>query len=189
MTSEKDDIENIFKDTFRDYDVNTSNNEWLSISKKLSVNNFINFNPFNFNIYYVGLLVVTTVVASVLIINTYSNKPLPDTGTVDQIKTESSSGPDIINKIPIDTLTIQKEESPGEKHLPCNMPGAKRTSNQNQIKSIIKIEDQNIVDDNEREIIKKVITIYDTVDVIEIITITDTIKVELKNIKKNRKKR
>lgn len=60
MANNKQNIENLFKDTFKDYSITPKKSLWNKINRKLTINNFLKFTPAKFNIYYTILIAFAT---------------------------------------------------------------------------------------------------------------------------------
>lgn len=61
MINNKQNIEDLFKDSFKDYSATPSKNVWQKLNKKLSLNKFMKFNASSFNIYYAVLITLISV--------------------------------------------------------------------------------------------------------------------------------
>ncbi len=68
MTTDKNNMEALFREFFSDYRLTPSEGLWKSLVRKLAFREFLSFSPSGFNIYYLGA-VVAIGVGSVLVFN------------------------------------------------------------------------------------------------------------------------
>lgn len=60
MSTQKDDIEQLFSAKFEKFEIQSSEEEWNRLSAKLRWSNFLKFNITSFNIYYLAALITLT---------------------------------------------------------------------------------------------------------------------------------
>ncbi len=94
--SNKNTIENIFKETFESFSVKPSNSLWTKINRKLVIRDYFKLNPGKFNFYYTLLIAVAT---SLILYNINQSSNISD-------NTITAENHNVIRNITIDNNAV-----------------------------------------------------------------------------------
>jgi len=106
------DIEKLFSGKFEHFEVNSSEEDWLQLSSRLKVSNFLKFSVMTFNIYYLVALFAFAGTATYSGVRNYAlNKKIDQLETTikAQEKKETNVSPSHSNPNPIITEPVKSE--------------------------------------------------------------------------------
>lgn len=120
---EKDHIDNLYENSFKDFQDASDALDWAALSSKVAKQNFLTFGFFHFNIYYTLVIVSAITIACILfmqdskVVSASSENPILETKSNVAVPVENITNEDNEKDAAFDVSIKEKNENPEDERV------------------------------------------------------------------------